>query len=417
MSAQPYPPTLFILGTDQDIGKTATSMGIISKLLSPDCGCSPDEIGYIKPVGQQTVMVQSPTEGLVNVDKDVLLIAKFYGLDHRPVKPMSPVVWTGGTTAQFIDAATRGDPASARETLRKQIREAYETVAAGRRVVVCEGTGQPGVGSVAGVSNGDVIQLLRDMGVRVITILVSRGGIGSTIDSLFPHLLSLNCMECEVNGLIINAVRVDKMPKVRDYLERYYREVFPALYCCFSKITLPPPIVGLIPEVPELGFPTLRLLAETFARHEKEPVEFLSRAQPADDASAFVRRVKVRSLESGFETYLEPGDAFVIGINANDAILKLLKEHDRQTSEGRQGLSGLILSCAGRGGLRSETLAAIHRSAVPLLVLPNDSAEIVREIAEMAVKIQPYDLAKKALVDKAYADYLDFSQLLAQLQC
>jgi len=127
--------------------------------------------------------------------------------------------------------------------------------------------------------------------------------------------------------------------------------------------------------------------------------------------------VKVRSLESGFETYLEDGDAFVIGINANEAILALLRENNRQRSEGRQGLSGLILSCAGRGGLQSETLAAIHESSVPLLVLPNDSAEIVRDIAEMSIKIQPYDLAKRALVDKAYEEYLDFSVLLSQLQC
>jgi hypothetical protein len=262
-----------------------------------------------------------------------------------------------------------------------------------------------------------VIKLLREMGVPVITILVSRGGIGSTIDSLFPHLLSLNCMECAVDGLIINAVRVDKMAKVRDYLDRYYRDIFPALYCCFSKIALPPPILGLIPEVPELELPTMRLLAETFARGQKEPVEFLSRAQPAEAANAFVRRVKVRSLESGFETYLEDGDAFVIGINANEAILALLKENNRHRSEGREGLSGLILSCAGRGGLQSETLAAIYVSGVPLLVLPNDSAEVVRDIAEMSIKIQPYDLAKRALVNKAYEEYLDFSVLLSQLQC
>ena len=60
---------------------------------------------------------------------------------------------------------------------------------AGKKVVVCEGTGQPGVGSVVGLSNGDVIKLLKEMGVTVITLLVARGGIGSTIDRIFPQLL------------------------------------------------------------------------------------------------------------------------------------------------------------------------------------------------------------------------------------
>jgi len=322
------------------------------------------------------------------------------------------VVWGAGSTAEFIDRAAGGDPLSEREKLRQRIREAYKTVAAGRRVVVAEGTGQPGVGSVAGVSNGDVITLLKEMGVPVVTILVAQGGIGSTIDRVFPHLLSLNCMDCQVDGLIVNAVRLDKIGKVKGYLQRYYTEVFPALYCGFSKVSLPPPILGFIPEVPELGFPTMRLLAEAFADEHIDRIGFLNPARTIDYSGLFVRGVKVQSLESGFEPYLEDGDLVIVGINANEGIQALLMEDARQKREGRQGLSGLILSCSRTGGLTAETLEGILVCEVPTLIMPNDSADIVRRFSEMSVKIQPYDLAKKRYVDRTYQKYLDLSRAL-----
>jgi hypothetical protein len=282
---------------------------------------------------------------------------------------------------------------------------------------VCEGTGQPGVGSVAGVSNGDVIKLIKAMGAHVVTILITRGGIGSTIDALFPHLLSLNSMGCDVDGLIINAVRKDKMDKVRDYLHRYYAGIFPALYCCLSNIAVPPPILGMIPEVPELGYPTMRLVADAFRDEKHDGVEFLTPEHPLDHPNQFVRGLKVRSLEVGFEMYIDDGDVFVVGINANEAIRTLLRANDVLTRAGKQGLTGLILSCSMTGGLESDTLHAIRASGLPALALPQDSAEIVRQVTELSVKIQPYDLAKKQLIDQTYAEYLNLSELTERFGC
>jgi hypothetical protein len=277
--------------------------------------------------------------------------------------------------------------------------------------VVCEGTGQSGVGSIAGVSNADVIGLLRDMGVPVMAILVTRGGIGSTIDRLFPHLLSLTYMGCRVDGLVINSVRGDRTEKVGDYLDRYYCRIFPRLYGSYPKPCQPPPIVGLIPEVPELRFPTMRSLAEAFADQQIDQVGFLSPAQPVEYSDLFVRGVKVVSLECGFESYLSDGDVFVVGINANSTILTLLHEDARQKSAGGHGLSGLILSCSGAAGLSAEALSAIFAARIPTLMLPNDSADIVRRISDMSVKIQPYDRAKKEIIDRVHARHLDLTSL------
>ena len=409
MATAKYPPTFFVIGTDRNIGKTVTSMGIVSKLTSDAVGFKASEVGYIKPVGQQTSLIRTMQDENIEVDKDILLFTELYKLRCRDYRAMSPVVWEGGYSEMFIDAATRGELLEKREELCRRICEAFEVVSEGKKVVVCEGTGQPGVGSVAGVSNGDVINLLKGMGVPVFTVLVARGGIGSTIDRLFPHLLSMNCMDCQVDGMIVNAVRADKIEKVRDYLQRYYRDAFPLLYCSFTKVCSPPPILGLIPEVPELEYPSMRLLAETFFDEQIDLFRFTTASKPIESADWLVKGVKVLSLDHGFESYLEDGDLVIVGINANDAILSLLKENQRLKNEGRRGLAGLILSCSQAPGIKIETINAVANSEVPTLVLPNDSADIVRRIVELSVKIQPYDVLKRKYVDKAYQNHLDFS--------
>lgn len=413
-----YPPTLYIIGTNRNIGKTVTSMGIVSKLLSPEMGYEPHEIGYIKPLGQQTRSLIDQDGNYVKVDKDVLLFTNLYQLHCPTLRSMSPVVWTGGSSEKYIDAADDGFLRQERNKLIERIQQAYETVAEGKKVVVCEGTGQPGVGSVIGLSNGDIIRIIKDMGVPVITILVSRGGIGSTIDQILPHLLSLNCIECQVDGLIINAVRLDKLPKVQNYLETYYQKSFSELYGHFSKVEPPPPILGFIPEVPELEFPTMRLLMETFIDEQMLDLKrFMGMPKKVDNTEEFVRGVKVRSLESGFEPYLEDGDVFIVGINANESIVSILEENARiKQEQGRQGLTGLILSCSQTTGLRVDTLNMILESNVPTMVLPHDSADIVRRIYEMSVKIQPYDMAKRRYVDQTYSTHLDFSQIIDRLK-
>ena len=415
MGASAFPPTFFIIGTDRNIGKTVTSMGIISKLLSPELGFSPQDIGYIKPVGQQTSRIRDHTGNMVEVDKDILLFTELYKLDCANYRAMSPVVWEGGASENFIDAATHGRLTEERETLCRHIREGYEMVAAGRKVVVSEGTGQPGVGSVAGLSNGDVITLLKNMGVPVITILVVRGGIGSTIDRLFPHLLSLNCMDCQVDGLIINAVRPDKLDKVSHYLKRYYTDAFPRLYGCFPQVKPPPAILGLIPEVPELSFPSMRLLTETFFDEQIDLIKFTTLSRSIESSDLLVRGIKVRSLEFGFESYIEDGDVVIVGINANDAIISLLKENAKRKAQGHQGLAGLILSCSHASGLKIDTISQILASGVQTMVLPNDSADIIQRIAGLSVKIQPYDIAKRQYVDDTYRNHLDFSWISDRL--
>ena len=405
MGASGYPQTVFVLGTDRDIGKTVTCIGIITKLLSPDHGYSIDEIGYIKPVGQQTVTVVGGQGVPIEADKDAVLITSLMGIECNGYEKMSPVILRGGVTATFIDDAAKGDPEEGRELFLQRVREAYEHVAAGKEIVLVEGTGQPGVGSVTGTSNADVINALREMGVPVFVIMVTGGGIGSTIDQVFPHLMALDHMGTKVDGLIINGVYPSKMDKIRHYLTTYYGRVMTSLYGDRLIAQSTPTILGFVPAIPELRLPTMRLVSENFAKRRDSSMEVIA---PEDFSVAcdLVRNVKVISLEFGYEAFLEPGDTVVVGVNANDVILSMLLLHERLVRSNGVGLSGLILSCKHVGGLARQIRELIVSGDLPTITLEYDTADIVQQIESMVVKIQPYDLGKRELIAQAYQEYL-----------
>jgi dethiobiotin synthetase len=400
-----YPPTLFILGTDRNIGKTVTSIGIISKLSSPEHGYKMEDIGYIKPVGQETVSVLNGAGVTIQADKDAVLLTSLMGIECCGYEKMSPVVWRDGLTATYIDKASTGNPLEGREAFLQSIRDAYRHVAEGKRIVIVEGTGQPGVGSVAGISNGDVINTLREMGVEVFVILVARGGIGSTIDAIFPHVMALDHLGTKVNGLIINNVLTDKIGKVRRYLENYYGQVFPRLYGPRLEVQSAPAILGFVPSVPELELPTMRFIA-THMVDDRDHIEVIAPEDFDVSACRLVYNLKVISLDFGYESLLEPGDAVIVGVNANDVILAILLLHERMVRKHGRGLSGLILSCKDVGGLAPRIQDLIMQGDLPTISLHHDSAEIVQAIENMTVKIQPYDEQKRELIARAYCEHL-----------
>lgn len=97
MTTAAYPPTVYILGTSRNVGKTVTCVGIIAKLLSAENSYSRDEVGYIKPVGQQTLTVTNGDGRVVQADKDAVLITSLLGMECHDYEIVSPVVWKGGS--------------------------------------------------------------------------------------------------------------------------------------------------------------------------------------------------------------------------------------------------------------------------------------------------------------------------------
>ena len=80
----------------------------------------------------------------------------------------------------------------------------------GKELVIIEGTGHAGVGSVFDLSNARVARLL---GTKV--VLIAAGGIGKPIDEIELNMALFEKEGVEVIGAIINKVRLEKYQKVK----------------------------------------------------------------------------------------------------------------------------------------------------------------------------------------------------------
>src|SRR5215213_8696409 len=133
---------LYLAATGMNRGKTTVALGLLAALV--DRGLA---TGFIKPVGQRYDIVDGQP-----ADEDAILMRSALGLPDA-LSAMSPVHIPRGFTKAYIRGEVRDD-------LSTRIREAHATIADRREVVLVEGTGHAGVGSVIGLSNARVAEML-----------------------------------------------------------------------------------------------------------------------------------------------------------------------------------------------------------------------------------------------------------------
>jgi len=404
MGASAYPSTLYILGTSQNSGKTVASIGMICKLLSPQYGLCLGDIGFMKPVGQQVVPV--PNGDHMKAERDAVLVTSLMGIASPQYDLVSPLVWTDGRTVSCIDQECSCDPRQVRDGYLGRILEAFRHLSVGKRVMIVEGTGQMGVGSVAGVSSVDVILGLRSMGVPVYVIMVTPGDAQLAIAESVPHLLALAHTGVYIDGLLVNRVPTSELEATARVLTAYYQRLFPRLYGPRCRERTCVDILGCVPEMEDLALPTVRLVREflTTLRCDLEVVSWPGRRTTE---YVLVRRKVIVSLERDYHQLLRDGDLVVVGINANARIVSLLEHHRAALEEGGQGLAGILLSCKSVGGLLPSVEGMLRESGLSVMALDLDSAEVVQRLATMTVKLQPYDAAKRDLIDQVYGRHLE----------
>lgn len=212
---------IYVAATSQHVGKTTSTLGIVSAIAERN-----HQVGYCKPVGQEFVDL-----GELKVDKDALLFAKTMGFDLK-AEWHSPVIVGRGITTEYLVHPERFH-------FREAVLEASAALQERHEIVVYEGTGHPGVGSVIDLSNADVAKLL---GASV--IMVVEGGIGNTIDRLNTNMALFREQEVPIAGVIINKVLPDKLEKVSDLVgSRLHRWGIPLMGVLPYDKTLANPIM------------------------------------------------------------------------------------------------------------------------------------------------------------------------------
>lgn len=217
---------VYVAATGQHIGKTTTTLGLVEGLHQRGL-----RTGYCKPVGQQHLTLNG-----VIADKDAVLFADSIGFAINP-DWHSPVIIGQGVTRRYID-----NPSDF--PFRERIMEAAHHMMTNYDAIVYEGTGHPGVGSVAGLSNAQVAEML---GAGV--VMVVEAGIGNTIDRLSLCLSLFKEKKVPVWGVIINKVYEEKKDEIAYYLSKRLHQ-------------MDIPLLGLIPYDRTLSYPIMEAVCQ-----------------------------------------------------------------------------------------------------------------------------------------------------------
>jgi len=365
---------IFIAATQQNDGKTTVSLGLIFNLKERF-----KDIGFIKPIGQRYLI----EEGF-KVDEDSVLIEQACELCgvRCGLKDMSPVAVEKGFTEKYILNPDK-------KSITSHIKESFNRIANGRELVIIEGTGHAGVGSVFDHSNAAVAKLL---GSKV--ILISSGGIGRPIDEIVLNKSLFDSIGVELLGVLINKVIPDKFEKINEIvrrgLERKGIEVLGVMpYYPF----LCAPTIAQIVE--ETGFKLLVCKDQQRMNNHIEHI-IVGAMQPRDA----INYIKTDSL------IITPGDR-------EDIITMALSLHLGKVKEEKFNISGIILT----GGITPHPtiIGLINQACIPLLLAKADTYSVASKVHDLTVKVRPNDSSKIEKIVKMVKDHVDIDKILKNI--
>jgi BioD-like phosphotransacetylase family protein len=360
---------IFIAATMQNDGKTTVSLGLIAALKKRF-----DRIGFIKPIGQRYLMEQG-----YKVDEDSILIEKLFGIKCN-IKDMSPVAIDKGFTERFIEKGPDEDYS-------KLILESYDKVAKDSDLVIIEGTGHAGVGSVFNLSNATVAKLL-DANV----ILISSGGVGKPIDEVMLNKALFDKEGVNLAGVVVNKVLPEKYDRISKFvikgMEQKGLNVF-----------------GVLPYQKMLDIPTIREIMEELKIAALYQTDSLDK--PAENFLIGAMNVKDAL------SFLQTNSLMIIPGDRNDILDAVCQVHAGKLKKNCK-ISGVILS----GGLmpNKRSLQVLQKSGIPTLVTKEDTYKIAARVNSMVVKLKPQDKDKIDVIIKMVDKYLDIDKTIANLK-
>lgn len=360
---------LYVAATSQHVGKTTSTLGLAASFRKAGI-----DTGYCKPVGQKHVELKNSV-----VDKDAVLFADLLKLDIEP-HIHSPVILGKGSTAKYLD-----DPGAV--DLGDAILKAREVLEATHDGTIYEGTGHPGVGSVADVSNATVAQLL-DASV----VMVVEGGIGSTIDKLNMSLGLFREANVPIIGVIVNKVIPSKMEMVERYVKKW-----------LNKQDLR--LLGVVPHDNTLGYP----LIWTVAKSVDGVIE-------ANNEKGFnkVEKIIAGSLVDLESLKKSKDNLLVVSSRVLDqAISRIITISEAEGFE-ESPLCGIIIT--GKEDIIPASLEYINAHSLPLIRTNLDTFGAVIKISNLEVKINRRTPWKISKAIELINDHVDIDSMMTLLK-
>ncbi|MBU0758984.1 MAG: AAA family ATPase [Candidatus Omnitrophica bacterium] len=360
---------IFVAATRQNDGKTTVSLGLIHAFKKRFKG-----VGFIKPVGQRYVI-----EHGYKADEDSVLIEKVCGIRSR-LKDMSPVAIERGFTEKYIKKGSS-------EVLAHDIKASFERVSRHKELIVIEGTGHAGVGSVFDLSNAKVAKLL---GAKV--ILVTSGGIGKPIDEIELNRALFEKEGVEVIGVIVNKVLTAKYDKIKKIINLGFKR---------KGID----VLGIIPYTPLLSMPMIQdILEETDIELISKKVGMRNRVQ----------NILVGAMEPHDALdYIENGTLLITPGDREDMLMTILSAHLLKKPKKDVFISGIVLT----GGIvpNKKIMMLIEKARIPVLLSQKHTYKAASQIHDLAIKITPEDRDKTQMAAKLVEKYVNIDELLKKI--
>ncbi len=359
---------IFIAATRQNDGKTMISLGLLLNLkqIVP-------KTGFIKPVGQRYVEIDGH-----KVDEDSVLVGKILGTHPRKLKQMSPIAVERGFTEKYLERERLGELISI-------IKKSYARCAEGNDLVMIEGTGHAGVGSVFDLNNATVARILNSK-----VVLVTIGGIGRPIDEVMLNKVLFEKEGVELIGVIVNKVLPEKMDKIQTYVKKGLKRKGVEL-------------LGVIPYTEALSRPTMGQVKEALNLKLMHGEEFLENKVGNTVVGAMSPHNALKYIHHG-SLVITPGDR-------EDLILAIIgSSMIKQEKESR--IAGLILT----GDLTpyKTIVELLRRTKVPVLKAEQDTYTVASRFHDLVVKIRDTDTDKIEMAAKLVREYVDVDKIYSQ---
>lgn len=358
---------IYVAATSQHIGKTTSTLGLVHALRKR--GLS---VGYCKPVGQQFVEL-----GDLRVDKDALLFSRVMDFE-LDATIHSPVILGRGATSAYLKNPEEFNYPERIVNAAEQMEKLYD-------IVVYEGTGHPGVGSVVDLSNAEVARLL---GSDV--ILVVEGGIGNTIDRINLSLALFREKNISIIGIIINKVLPEKLEKVRKYVKMY-----------LDKHNLP--LLGVIPYDRSLAYPLLHTVRRVVEGEIMENGHKLGNPIANTIDSSLVE----------FEEFTNY-DHLLLIISSRKLLEAITKIRAFEAENGfeKSTLSGIILT--NQQFIDLECRTYIEENEIPIIYTHLDTYGAVMKISKIEVKINRKTPWKISRAEELISGHVDLDMILGE---
>ncbi len=355
---------IFIAATGQHTGKTTISISLMHLAQKKY-----QRVGFIKPIGPKCVTYHG-----ITMDMDASLMASIYGLD-KDIRYMSPVLLPKGTTKRFLDREFPVD--YQKELLVTAIKELEQR----HDLLIIEGSGHGGVGSILGLNNAQVARLADSP-----VLMISNGGIGNVVDSVELNLALYEKHQADVRMVLVNKI----IPEKRETAIAYLRTAF-------SGTDLQ--IAGAFDYSPILANPTL----QNISRLLKHPIH-----GAPEGRNRIVHHIHLGAASS--QTVIDHlmGSTLLITTSSRDELLVTASSLYNIPAY-RDKIAGLVI--AGHSPVSDITQSILDESGIPYLRIHKSTAEVYSALLDHVSKITAEDTEKLDLLRSSAESYIDFDEI------